>query len=165
MSMVDASRETAPTVAVAAPGVGEVQVAAPGQPVRRHRSLWGDAWRRLLRNKLAMAGLCGIVVLLFLTLTADLISPYEYDWQLFGNIAEPPSWEFPLGTDLVGRDMLSRMIYGARVSMSVAVISQVVILLIALPIGAVAGYYGSWVDTLLMRIVDIFYAIPQLLLA
>src|ERR687886_751179 len=74
--------------------------------------------------------------------TADWISPYEYDYQHFGNIAEPPSAEFPLGTDLVGRDMLSRMIYGARVSMAVALVSQIVILLIAVPIGAIAGFYG-----------------------
>ena len=166
MSMVDATREgsTAPSP-VATPAAPVVFVETAGQPIRRHRSLWGDAWRRLLRNKLAMIGLAGIVVLIFLTLTADLISPYDYDYQLFGNIAEGPSWDFPLGTDLVGRDMLSRMIYGARVSMSVALISQFVILLIAIPIGAVAGYYGGWTDTLLMRIVDIFYAIPQLLLA
>ena len=166
MGMVDASQDSAPTsAAVAVPAVGAGAVAAAGQPIRRHRSLWGDAWRRLIRNKLAMFGLFGIICLLFLTVAADWLMPYDYDYQHFGNIAEPPSAEFPLGTDLVGRDMLSRMIYGARVSMSVALISQIVVLLIAIPIGAVAGYYGGWIDTFLMRIVDIFYAIPQLLLA
>ena len=164
MSMVDTPREGAPASAVAVPAAtGFVETA--GQPIRRHRSLWGDAWRRLIRNKLAMLGLFGILFLLFLTAAADWLSPYEYDYQHFGNIAEPPSAEFPLGTDLVGRDMLSRMIYGARVSMSVALVSQIIVLLIAVPFGAVAGYYGGWVDTFLMRIVDIFYAIPQLLLA
>jgi ABC-type dipeptide/oligopeptide/nickel transport system permease subunit len=167
MGMVDTTREsaTAPSPAVAAPDLVSGLAGTAGQPIRRHRSLWGDAWRRLLRNKLAMAGLAGIVFLLFLTLTANWIMPYDYDYQHFGNIGEPPSKEFPLGTDLVGRDMLSRMIYGARVSMSVALISQLAVLLIAVPIGALAGYAGGWVDTLLMRIVDIFYAIPQLLLA
>jgi ABC-type dipeptide/oligopeptide/nickel transport system permease subunit len=170
MGMVDATREgsTASSAAVAAqPVPAAVAGWAPtaGQPIRRHRSLWGDAWRRLIRNKLAMFGLFGIVFLLFLTVCADWIMPYEYDYQNFGNIAEGPSWEFPLGTDLVGRDMLSRMIYGARVSMAVAVISQIVILMIAVPIGSIAGYCGGWVDNLLMRVVDIFYAIPQLLLA
>jgi len=134
-------------------------------PARRHVNLWKDAWRRLMRNKLAMAGLCVIVFLLILSIFANWLMPYDYDFQNFGNIGEPPSWEFPMGTDLVGRDMLSRMIYGARVSMSVAIISQIAVLLIAIPIGAVAGYYGGWTDSLLMRIVDIFYAIPQLLLA
>jgi oligopeptide transport system permease protein len=167
MGMVDATREssTTPAPAVAAPSEGAGWVGTAGQPIRRHRSLWGDAWRRLLRNKLAMLGLAGIVVLLFLTLTASWLMPYDYDYQHFGNIGEPPSREFPLGTDLVGRDMLSRMIYGARVSMAVALVSQLAVLLIAVPIGAAAGYAGGWVDTLLMRIVDIFYAIPQLLLA
>ena len=166
MSMVDTPREGAPAaVAVAAPIDAAGFVGTAGQPIRRHRSLWGDAWRRLIRNKLAMFGLCGILFLLFLTVTADWIMPFEYDFQNFGNIGEPPSREFPLGTDLVGRDMLSRMIYGARVSMAVAIISQLAVLAIAIPIGAIAGYSGGWVDTLLMRVVDIFYAIPQLLLA
>ncbi len=135
------------------------------QARRPHVSLWKDAWRRLLRNRLAMFGLAGVVFLLFLAITADWISPWPYDYQHFDHIQEPPSAEFPLGTDLVGRDMLSRMIYGARVSMSVALICQLVIVLIAVPIGAIAGYYGGWVDTLLMRLVDLFYPIPQLLLA
>jgi len=166
MSMVGTSPESAPSAAaIAVPAIGVGAVEAGGQPIRRHRSLWGDAWRRLIRNKLAMCGLFGICFLLFLTLTASWIMPYDYDYQNFGNIAEPPSAEFPLGTDLVGRDMLSRMIYGARVSMSVALVSQIIVLMIAIPIGAVAGYHGGWVDTFLMRIVDIFYAIPQLLLA
>src|SRR5690242_7035244 len=166
MSMVDTPREGALAASAAAVtvdvGGGDGVAAAP---FRRQRSLWGDVWRRLLRNKLAMFGFYSIVVLLFLTVAADWIMPYDYDFQNFGNIGEPPSWEFPLGTDLVGRDMLSRMIYGARVSMAVAVISQIVILLIAVPIGSIAGYFGGWVDNLLMRVVDIFYAIPQLLLA
>jgi oligopeptide transport system permease protein len=167
MGMVDATRgsTTTPAPAVAAPDAGAGWVGTAGQPIRRHRSLWGDAWRRLLRNKLAMLGLAGIVFLLFLTVFANLLMPYDYDYQHFGNIGEPPSREFPLGTDLVGRDMLSRMIYGARVSMAVALVSQLAVLLIAVPIGAAAGNAGGWVDTLLMRIVDIFYAIPQLLLA
>jgi ABC-type dipeptide/oligopeptide/nickel transport system permease subunit len=166
MSIVDTPREGAVAAAhVAAPAAAAGWVETAGQPVRRHRSLWGDAWRRLIRNKLAMLGLIGILVLLFLTVAADLIAPYPYDYQHFAHIAEPPSAEFPLGTDLVGRDMLSRMIYGARVSMSVALVSQLIVLLIAVPFGAVAGYYGGWLDTFLMRIVDIFYAIPQLLLA
>ena len=166
--MVDVPREdglASAGVAVRAAAVDAPWIEEPDLPARRHRNLWHDAGRRLVRNKLAMAGLCGIVFLLFLAAFATALMPYDYDYQHFGNIGEGPSWEFPLGTDLVGRDMLSRMIYGARVSMSVALISQLAVLLIAVPIGAVAGYYGGWVDTILMRIVDIFYAIPQLLLA
>ena len=146
--------------------VEAVETAAPleDQP-RRRTNLWRDAGRRLLRNKLAMAGLVGVLVLLFLAVFASVISPYEYDLQNFGSINEGPSREFPLGTDLVGRAMLSRMIYGARVSLSVALLSQLTIFCIAVPLGALAGYHGGWVDMLIMRVVDLFYAIPSLLLA
>jgi ABC-type dipeptide/oligopeptide/nickel transport system permease subunit len=112
-----------------------------------------------------MLGLLGVASLLFLAIFADLISPYEYDVQDFIHINEEPTWGFPLGTDLVGRDMLSRMIYGARVSITVALVAQLAIVLIAVPLGALAGYRGGWVDQLVMRVVDVFYAIPSLLLA
>jgi oligopeptide transport system permease protein len=153
-------------VAVAADAVDAAQLAetAEVQPGRR-ASLWRDAGRRLLRNKLAVAGLIGVCVLVFLAVFADVISPYPYDYQDFLHINEEPSWQFPLGTDLVGRDMLSRVIYGARVSLSVSLLSQIVILCIAVPLGALAGYRGGWVDMLIMRMVDVFYAIPSLLLA
>src|SRR4051812_7399236 len=107
--MVDVPRddvlEAAPAIATAAPmpvaldadwAADDVSVHA-----RRHVNLWKDAWRRLQRNKLAMFGLSGIVFLLFLTVFADWLMPYDYDYQHFGNVGEPPSSEFPLGTDLV----------------------------------------------------------------
>lgn len=131
----------------------------------RRASLWRDAWRRLLRNKLALCGLIGVGLLLFLAVFADVVAPYAYDTQDFVHINEDPTWQFPMGTDLVGRDMLSRVIYGARVSLSIALISQFVILLIAVPLGAIAGYRGGWIDQAIMRMVDVFYAIPALLLA
>src|SRR5438309_11081825 len=83
---------------------------------RRQANLWREAWRRLLKNRLAMFGLIGVILLIILAIGADLLSPGPFDFQHFDHIEEPPSWEFPFGTDLVGRDMLSRMIYGARVS-------------------------------------------------
>lgn len=145
------------------------EVAAPSldvdQPPGRQASLWRDATRRLVRNKLAMCGLVGVALLVLLAIFADKLMPYPYDFQNFDHISEAPSWDFPLGTDLVGRDMLSRMIYGARVSMTVSFVAQLVILCIALPIGALAGYTGGWTDLVIMRVVDVFYAIPSLLLA
>jgi ABC-type dipeptide/oligopeptide/nickel transport system permease subunit len=135
------------------------------QAPRRRATLWRDAVRRLLRNKLAVCGLLGVGVLVVVAIFADKLSPYDYDYQNFVHINEAPSWDFPLGTDLVGRDMLSRMIYGARVSITVAVLAQLVILAIGVPIGAIAGYWGGWVDLVVMRVVDVFYAIPNLLLA
>jgi oligopeptide transport system permease protein len=145
-------------------GIGAVAEAEPLLPGRR-ANLWRDAGRRLLRNKLAMCGLFGVCMLLFLAVFADKLSPNDYDVQNFVHINEEPTREFPLGTDLVGRDMLSRMIYGARVSITVALVAQVAILCIAVPLGAVAGYRGGWVDVVVMRVVDVFYAIPPLLVA
>jgi ABC-type dipeptide/oligopeptide/nickel transport system permease subunit len=132
---------------------------------RRQANLWRDAVRRLRRNKLAMAGLIGVALLMILAIAADWISPAPYDFQNFSHIQEFPSWQYPLGTDLVGRDMLSRMIYGARVSMLIALSCQLAIVLVAVPLGALAGYFGGWVDNVLMRFVDLFFAIPSLLLA
>jgi len=131
-------------------------------PARR-ASLWGDALRRLLRNRLAMFGLAVILFFSFLAVFAPVIAPHDYAEQFWDHIAEYPSAEFPLGTDLNGRDMLSRMIYGARVSMTVGLVAQFIVVLIGVPIGAIAGYYGGKIDTAIMRFVDIMYAFPTLL--
>lgn len=129
----------------------------------RRASLWGDALRRLGRNRLAMFGLVIILLFSFLAVFAPIIAPHDYAEQFWDHIAEYPSWQFPLGTDLNGRDVLSRMIYGARVSMTVGLVAQFIVVLIGVPIGAIAGYYGGKVDTAIMRFVDIMYAFPTLL--
>jgi len=129
----------------------------------RPRSLWQDGWQRLKRNKAAMLSLGIIILLLLVALLAPWIAPYPYDKVDFGNITKPPSREHLLGTDSLGRDVLSRLMYGARVSLSVSIVAQVVILLIGVPIGLISGYYGGWTDTLIQRAVDILYAFPSLL--
>src|SRR5262252_4956233 len=126
-------------------------------------SLWKHAWRRLLRNKLAVAGGGAIILLAILALGADIIAPYHYTTPYFGRNFEFPSREFVLGTDQLGRDVLSRVIYGARVSMTVGVVAETIVLAIGVPLGALAGYYGGRVDMLLMRFVDVMYAFPRLL--
>ncbi len=126
-------------------------------------SLYRDAWRRLIRNKLAVAGGITIIFLCLVAIFADLLAPYPYAKANFGKIYEFPSREFPLGTDQLGRDVLSRMIYGARVSMLVGLGAQVIIVLIGVPLGAVAGYIGGRVDLLLTRFIDVMYAFPRLL--
>jgi ABC-type dipeptide/oligopeptide/nickel transport system permease subunit len=131
--------------------------------MRKERSLWSDAWRRLLRNRLAVFGLTVVVFFIFLALFADLVAPYSYEKQMLEKANQFPNREFLLGTDPLGRDMLSRLIYGARVSMIVGLGSQVLVLLIGVPLGAIAGYYGGKVDLILMRIVDVMYAFPTLL--
>jgi oligopeptide transport system permease protein len=129
----------------------------------RGSSLWRDAWRRLVRNRLAVAGGVTILLLCLVATFADVIAPYSYAKANFGKIYEFPSREFPLGTDQLGRDVLSRMIYGARVSMLVGLGAQVIVVLIGVPIGAIAGYAGGRVDLLLTRFIDVMYAFPRLL--
>jgi oligopeptide transport system permease protein len=126
-------------------------------------SLWQDAWRRLLRNRLAVVGGLVIVALGFVAIFADVIAPYHYTKANFLHAYEFPSRDFPLGTDLLGRDMLSRIIYGARVSMLVGFVAQLIVVSIGVPIGAVSGYYGGKVDLVIMRFVDVMYAFPRLL--
>ncbi|CAN5801947.1 ABC transporter permease [soil metagenome] len=136
---------------------------ALAEGVRSHRTLWRDAGRRLMQHRLAMIGAILIGFFLFLAIFAPWISPSHYATQDYANISRFPSADFPFGTDLVGRDVLSRVIYGARISMLVGVGAQVIVFFIGVPIGAVAGYAGGRVDTLLMRFVDVMYAFPQLL--
>jgi oligopeptide transport system permease protein len=126
-------------------------------------SLWRDGWRRLRRNKLAMAGGAVVVLLLLVAVFADVLAPYSYTKTNFGRLNEAPSRAYPFGTDQVGRDVLSRMIYGARVSMLVGLGAQVIIVLIGVPIGALSGYVGGRVDLLLTRVIDVMYAFPRLL--
>jgi oligopeptide transport system permease protein len=129
----------------------------------RGSSLWRDAWRRLLRNRLAVAGGVAIIVLCLVAIFANVIAPYSYTKANFGEIYQFPSREHPLGTDQLGRDVLSRMIYGARVSMLVGLGAQVIVVLLGVPIGAVAGFSGGRVDLLLTRFIDVMYAFPRLL--
>ena len=132
---------------------------------RRQRSLWGDAWRRLLKNKLAVIGLVIVTLFIGLAVLAPLIAPYGAAEVVDPRLARlEPSWTWPFGLDPNGRDIFSRILYGARVSLVVGVLSQIIVVLIGVPVGALAGYLGGAVDNTLMRAVDVIYAIPQLLL-
>jgi ABC-type dipeptide/oligopeptide/nickel transport system permease subunit len=129
----------------------------------RGSSLYRDAWRRLIRNKLAVVGGITVVILCLIAIFADVLAPYPYAKANFGKIYEFPAREFPLGTDQLGRDVLSRMIYGARVSMLVGLGAQIIIVLIGVPMGAIAGYLGGRIDLVLTRFIDVMYAFPRLL--
>lgn len=123
-------------------------------------SLWQDAWRRLQKNRLALLGLG---VLLAMTLTALLtpwIAPYSYDAQNLALGATPPSAQHWLGTDILGRDLLTRILYGSRVSLMVGFVATGVALSIGILYGTIAGYAGGRVDATMMRLVDIMYALP-----
>src|SRR5919198_3540445 len=104
------------------------------------------------------------VVLAACALLADALAPYPFWQQDLAVVRQPPSPQHWLGTDELGRDMLSRLLYGARISLAVGLVVQALILLVGVPIGALAGYFGGWLDTLLMRAVDVLYSIPDLLL-
>src|SRR5438132_13534688 len=136
---------------------------SPPQAQSQSASLWQHAWRRLRRNKLAVVGASAIILLAVLAIGADVIAPYHYTTPNFGRNFEFPNREFLLGTDHLGRDVLSRIIYGARVSMTVGVVAECIVLAIGVPLGALAGFYGGRLDMILMRFVHVMYAFPNLL--
>jgi len=139
-------------------------LAVAAESARPHHTLWGDAFVRLRRNRLAVVGAVLIISLTLTSIIVPLISPYEFDEQNLNAVLEGPSHAHLLGTDGLGRDVFTRLFYGARTSLAVGIFTQLIVLAIGLPIGALAGYAGGRVDNLLMRFVDIVYAFPDLLL-
>ena len=143
---------------------------------RAPRSLWSDARRRLFRNKAAVTGMCYIVFLVLVAVAAPLLAPRNPLEIVPGNtyrqaawIATPNqpaatgTWRFPLGTDAIGRDVLSRLIFGTRTSLIVGFIPMIFTLLIGTTIGLISGFYGHWIDAILMRMADIVYSFPSFL--
>ena len=128
-------------------------------------SLWRDAARRFRKNKLAVAALFVVVLLILSAIFADLIAPAPYDYSVIGDALQFPNRQYPLGTDSVGRDFLSRLIYGARISMIVGFSVQALALALGLFFGILAGMRGGWVDYIVMRWVEVLTAIPGLLFA
>lgn len=127
--------------------------------------LAGETWRRLKKNRIAAVSLFVLLFLVFLSVFADWIAPYSYFEQNLRDLLQGPSREHWLGTDQYGRDILSRLIYGTRISLSVGVVAVGLALLLGGILGAIAGYYGKRVDNLIMRCMDIMLSIPSVLLA
>lgn len=134
-------------------------------------SLWGDAWKRLLKNRLAVFGLVVLAIMALLV----ILGPTIFYWATGftadgipddGNLIKsfPPSLSHPMGTDEAGRDMLARVLQGGRISLTVGIISTFVSLIVGVSYGAIAGYLGGRIDNLMMRIVDMIYAIPYILI-
>ena len=123
-------------------------------------SLWQDAVRRLIQNRAAMIGGITILLLIILAIFAPWIAPYSYSYQNLDIGASPPSAEHLLGTDVLGRDLLSRLLYGARISLLVGFVATGVALVIGVSWGIIAGYFGGRVDSIMMRIVDVLYGLP-----
>lgn len=166
------------TLAPATPGIQKEQQSDLSRvATRASRSLWSDAWRRLRRNKMAMAGLTYLIFLSVVAIFAPLIAPHNpvqsdplnagsyrnAAWIESDNPKKDGTWEYPLGTDSIGRDVFSRLVYGTRISLIVGFIPMAVILLIGVPVGLAAGFAGGRIDNLLMRMTDIVYAFPALL--
>ncbi len=150
---------------------GNLDVLLKGQG---SRSLWGDALKRLARNKLAMFGLVLVSLLVLMAIFAPLIARYAPDQNftdtnstkpLYEQNYQPPSAEHWFGTTGQNYDLWSRLVYGSRISLSVGLVVQFIVLLIGVPLGLISGYFGGWFDILVMRLTDIFQAFPYLLLA
>jgi oligopeptide transport system permease protein len=146
---------------------------------RASTGLWREAWGRLRKNKLAVVGLIGVIILMFAGIFGPILAPFPYDFpdkvalKANGFKPLPPmtsgflpdgttAWHL-LGTDQLGRDLFSRLLDGARISMTVALVVQFVVLFIGVPIGAMAGWFAGRVDSFLMRFTDVVYAFPDLL--
>lgn len=130
----------------------------------KNPSFWTRAWRRYRRNKLAVFGIVFVVFILFVAIFAPYLTPYAYD------VIEPdialatPSLQHPMGTDLLGRDMLTRIMYAARPMLLVGVLTQIAGLMIGVPLGIAAGYRGGALDWLVTRLIDLFSALPWYLI-
>lgn len=124
---------------------------------------WQDAWLRLKKDKMAIAGLCFIVLLMLLALIGPMLSSIGYADQDFNNVNAGPSYEHWFGTDSLGRDLFIRVLYGARISLSIGLIASLINLVIGVLYGGISGLMGGKVDRIMMNIVDVLYSVPTLL--
>lgn len=149
-------------------------MAEPGvvqtKPLRREEappvveSLWRLGWRRFLRHKVALVGLGVLVALILSALLAPWVAPYNPNAIDLRDRYQSPSIDHPMGTDDLGRDLLSRIIYGGRISLSIGILSALVAVLFGTLLGALAGFYGRFLDGLIMRFTDLMLTFPPLLL-
>ncbi|MBR4744416.1 MAG: ABC transporter permease [Oscillospiraceae bacterium] len=128
------------------------------------RSRAAETWRRLKKNKVAMVSLAVLIAIILISVLAPVIAPYDYAETDKQNTLAGPSKEHWLGTDRLGRDILSRLIWGGRQSLQMGIIAVLIAAVVGVIIGSIAGYFGGWLDNLLMRILDIYQSIPMMLL-
>jgi oligopeptide transport system permease protein len=139
----------------------ESLMSQPQQP----SSLWQDAFRRFLRNKLSVVAGSIILLLAFLAVFAPFVSPFHYSEANFDDAWQFPTMSHPMGTDSIGRDYFSRIVYGARISLIVGLVAQLISIFIGVPLGAIAGFKGGRADYFVMRLVDVMSVFPSLLFA
>lgn len=131
--------------------------------VRPSLSYWSDAWLRLRKNKLAMSGLIFLVILAIMAIFGPFISPYDVNAQDLPNQFQKPSWKHWFGTDAAGRDVFTRTWYGARISLFVGLMAALIDVTIGIIYGGISGYKGGRTDNIMMRIIEVLYGIPYLL--
>ena len=136
-----------------------------GDTMLAPKPLRADVWRRFCKNRLALVGLCFIIFLILVAIFAPLIAPYGFAERTPGAFRESPSTTHWFGTDTIGLDVFSRVVYGARISLRVGIIATFIAVIIGLVFGAVAGYFGGKTDGLIMRVTDVFLSIPYIILA
>jgi len=134
----------------------------PLSRVRKQRSLWSNAWRQFRRHKLAMAGLLVFALMVLGTFIGSPLYPKAIDELDFTVVSGSLTWSHPFGTDALGQDILARVLWGGRVSISVGIVAAMVAVGFGTFVGAMAGFFGGFVDTLLMRLTDLFISLPQL---
>lgn len=140
-----------------------VNISLKEKPVKNSR--WLSFMKKLAKNKAAIAGAIVVLVFFILAIFAPLIAPYDPTHIEMSKKLQPPSSEHWLGTDDKGRDILSRLLYGSRISLTVGILSTLLGAIIGVVMGIIAGYYGKWIDSLIMRICDVLLAFPGILLA
>ena len=128
------------------------------------KALWYDFWKKIKKDKLSFFSGIFILIVCIIALFAKKLAPYPFDLQNIDMILAPPSFEYLAGTDNLGRDLFSRLIYGARISMSIGIVTAFISLFFGVLYGSVAGWFGGKVDAVMMRIIDILYCIPSLIL-
>lgn len=127
------------------------------------QSLTQFFWRRFFRHRMALIGLCVMALVVFLVTAAPLVRRYSPTDQNLRNRLQPPSWEHWMGTDELGRDIWSRILYGGQISLAVGLMAMSVAIILGSAIGLISGFYGGWIDGILMRITDIFLSMPRLM--
>jgi peptide/nickel transport system permease protein len=133
-------------------------------PVYKKRGQGAEIWRRFRQNKNALVGMCIFLILISFALFAEFIAPYDPIKQDLKNIMQTPSRQHILGTDELGRDIFSRIVYGARISMTVGLIAVGIAFIVGTALGVICGYYGGVLDNVIMRFIDILMSIPAILL-
>ncbi|WP_081887081.1 ABC transporter permease [Thermorudis peleae] len=148
---------------------GQVQAATPaaverlaGLRSQKPRSLWSDAWRQFRHHRLALLGVGVLVVIVLATLIGPLVWPIPWNVFDMAQAMQPPSLQHPFGTSDLGYDMLARVLWGGRISIAVGIVAMLVSIFLGTTIGSLAGYFGGLIDSLLMRLTDLFISLPSL---